>query len=201
MTGAADGGRKTAVQNRTPQKEAPQKGSLRGLVWLLTGDGKGKSTAAFGSVMRALGHGQRVGVVQFISGTQATGELLFLQQINRAGQVQYHAMATGYSWENTKTDKEKKAAAQAWSRARAMLADPHINLVVLDELTYMLCYGHLAASSVVAALRSRPTLQNVIITGRNAPEALREAADTVSEIANCKHAFAAGVAAQAGLEF
>lgn len=191
MTGTAGTKRETALQQTTP----------RGVVWLLTGDGKGKSTAAFGSVMRALGHGQRVGIVQFISGTQATGEALFLQQFHRALPVQYHAMATGYSWENTKTDKEKNAAAQAWLKARQMLADPHINLVVLDELTYMLRYGYLDASSVVAVLRSRLALQNVIVTGRNAPEALREVVDTVSEIANCKHAFAAGVVAQAGMEF
>lgn len=191
MTGTAGTERETALQQTTP----------RGVVWLLTGDGKGKSTAAFGSVMRALGHGQRVGIVQFISGTQATGESLFLQQFHRTLPVQYHAMATGYSWENTKTDKEKNAAAQAWLKAKQMLADPHIDLVVLDELTYMLRYGYLDASSVVVALRSRQALKNVIVTGRNAPEALREMADTVSEIANCKHAFAAGVVAQAGMEF
>ncbi|MDY0048767.1 MAG: cob(I)yrinic acid a,c-diamide adenosyltransferase [Thauera propionica] len=173
----------------------------RGIVILITGNGKGKTTSAFGTLYRALGHGQRAGVVQFIKGTQATGEVVFLQQITGAQAVRYHAMATGFTWNTQNWDADKRAADEAWAQAEAMLADPALSLVVLDELTYMLKYNYLNTAQVLAAVRARPPRQTVIITGRAARPELVDLADTVSEIADRKHAFKAGVKAQAGIDF
>lgn len=173
----------------------------RGIVILITGNGKGKTTSAFGTLYRALGHGQRAGVVQFIKGTQATGEVVFLQQITGAQAVRYHAMATGFTWNTQNWDADKRAADEAWAQAEAMLADPALSLVVLDELTYMLKYNYLDTAQVLAAVRARPSRQTVIITGRAARPELVDLADTVSEIADRKHAFKAGVKAQAGIDF
>lgn len=173
----------------------------RGIVILITGNGKGKTTSAFGTLYRALGHGQRAGVVQFIKGTQATGEVVFLQQITGAQAVRYHAMATGFTWNTQNWDADKRAADEAWAQAEAMLADPALSLVVLDELTYMLKYNYLDTEQVLAAVRARPPRQTVIITGRAARPELVDLADTVSEIADRKHAFKAGVKAQAGIDF
>ncbi len=173
----------------------------RGIVILITGNGKGKTTSAFGTLYRALGHGQRAGVVQFIKGTQATGEVVFLQQITGAQAVRYHAMATGFTWNTQNWDADKRAADEAWAQAEAMLADPALSLVVLDELTYMLKYNYLDTAQVLAAVRARPPRQTVIITGRAARPELVDLADTVSEIADRKHAFKAGVKAQAGIDF
>ncbi|OYD54852.1 cob(I)yrinic acid a,c-diamide adenosyltransferase [Thauera propionica] len=173
----------------------------RGIVILITGNGKGKTTSAFGTLYRALGHGQRAGVVQFIKGTQATGEVVFLQQITGTQAVRYHAMATGFTWNTQNWDADKRAADEAWAQAEAMLADPALSLVVLDELTYMLKYNYLDTAQVLAAVRARPPRQTVIITGRAARPELVDLADTVSEIADRKHAFKAGVKAQAGIDF
>lgn len=173
----------------------------RGIVILITGNGKGKTTSAFGTLYRALGHGQRAGVVQFIKGTQATGEVVFLQQITGAQAVRYHAMATGFTWNTQNWDADKRAADEAWAQAEAMLADPALSLVVLDELTYMLKYNYLDTAQVLAAVRARPPRQTVIITGRAARPELVDLADTVSEIADRKHAFKAGIKAQAGIDF
>lgn len=173
----------------------------RGIVILITGNGKGKTTSAFGTLYRALGHGQRAGVVQFIKGTQATGEVVFLQQITGPQAVRYHAMATGFTWNTQNWDADKRAADEAWAQAEAMLADPALSLVVLDELTYMLKYNYLDTAQVLAAVRARPPRQTVIITGRAARPELVDLADTVSEIADRKHAFKAGVKAQAGIDF
>lgn len=173
----------------------------RGIVILITGNGKGKTTSAFGTLYRALGHGQAAGVVQFIKGTQATGEVVFLRAQPIVPAVQYHAMATGFTWNTQNWDADKRAADEAWAHATRMLADPALKLVLLDELTYMLKYNYLDASDVIAAIRARPPLQTVIITGRAAKPELLELADTVSEIADRKHAFKAGVKAQAGIDF
>ncbi|MDX5410024.1 MAG: cob(I)yrinic acid a,c-diamide adenosyltransferase, partial [Thauera sp.] len=174
----------------------------RGIVILITGNGKGKTTSAFGTLYRALGHGQRAGVVQFIKGTQATGEVSFLQQGPiAAGAVQYHAMATGFTWNTQNWEADKRAADEAWAQAAQMLADPALNLVLLDELTYMLKYNYLDTAEVLAAIANRPPMQTVIVTGRAARPELAELADTVSEIADRKHAFKAGVKAQAGIDF
>lgn len=173
----------------------------RGIVLLITGNGKGKTTSAFGTLYRALGHGQRAGVVQFIKGTQATGEVIFLQQHPASTAVRYHAMATGFTWNTQDWDADKRAADEAWAQAAGMLADPALDLVVLDELTYMLKYNYLDTADVLAAISSRPPMQTVIVTGRAAKPELVELADTVSEIADRKHAFKAGVKAQAGIDF
>ncbi len=173
----------------------------RGIVILITGNGKGKSTSGFGTVYRALGHGQKVGVVQFIKGTQATGEVLFLQNHPVAEQICYHAMGTGFTWNTQNWDADKAAADEAWKHASSMLQNASISLVLLDELTYMLKYNYLDTAQVLEAIRARPTSQTVIITGRAARPELEEMADTVSEIADRKHAFKAGVKAQAGIDF
>ncbi|HHJ4328502.1 TPA: cob(I)yrinic acid a,c-diamide adenosyltransferase [Klebsiella pneumoniae] len=171
----------------------------RGILVVITGNGKGKSTSAFGTLYRALGHGQQVGVVQFIKGAQSSGEVLFIEQ--HLPQVRYHAMATGFTWNTQNWDADKAAADEAWQQARQLLADPALQLVVLDELTYMFKYHFLELDEVLQALRSRPAGQTVIITGRGAPAALVELADTVSEIADVKHAYRAGVKAQPGIDF
>ncbi|MDO6461724.1 cob(I)yrinic acid a,c-diamide adenosyltransferase [Granulosicoccaceae sp. 1_MG-2023] len=172
----------------------------RGVVIVITGNGKGKSTSGFGTLFRALGHGQNVGVVQFIKGTQATGEVIFLQQCALPS-VQYFAMATGFTWNTQNWDADKQAADEAWSHASALLADPAVDLVLLDELTYMLKYHFLDEAQVLDAIAARPEGQTVVITGRAAQPALRELADTVSEIAAEKHAFKGGIKARAGVDF
>ncbi len=171
----------------------------RGIVVLITGNGKGKTTSAFGTLYRALGYGHQVGVVQFIKGTQASGEVTYLRQ--NAVQVAYHAMATGFTWDTQNWDADKAAADEAWVHAARMLADPSLNLVLLDELTYMLKYNYLDAAMVIEAIRARPAGQSVIVTGRSAKPELIELADTVSEIRDVKHAYNAGVKAQAGIDF
>lgn len=171
----------------------------RGIVILITGNGKGKTTSAFGTLFRALGHGHQVGVVQFIKGTQSTGEVIYLQQQNP--QLRYHAMATGFTWNTQNWDADKAAADEAWAHCKEMLQDDSLNLVVLDEITYMLKYNYLDTTEVVNAIRNRPFMQTVIITGRGAKPELVELADTVSEIRDEKHAFHAGVKAQAGIDF
>ncbi|MCY4149689.1 MAG: cob(I)yrinic acid a,c-diamide adenosyltransferase [Gammaproteobacteria bacterium] len=171
----------------------------RGVLILITGNGKGKSTSAFGTAFRALGHGMRVGIIQFIKGTQATGEVIYLTQ--QHPQLDYHAMATGFTWDTQDWEKDKSAAEEAWIQARRMLADPEIQLLVLDELTYMLTYEYLDIADVIQAILQRAPRQNVIITGRGAKPELISVADTVSEIAAVKHAFQDGVKAQAGIDF
>lgn len=173
----------------------------RGIVILITGNGKGKTTSGFGTLYRALGHGHRCGVVQFIKGTQSTGEVIFLQQRLGLDSVQYHAMATGFTWNTQNWDADKAAADEAWAHAERMLQDDSLNLVLLDELTYMLKYKFLDSEAVVAAIQRRPEHQTVVITGRAAKPELHDLADTVSEIADKKHAFKAGVKAQAGIDF
>ena len=171
----------------------------RGIVIVITGNGKGKTTSAFGTLYRALGHGQRVGLVQFIKGTYHTCEVLYLQQQGAA--VDYHAMATGFTWNTQNWDADQQAAEAAWAQASRMLADPAFDLVVLDELTYMLKFNYLALDRVLEAIRQRPARQSVIVTGRAASPGLIELADTVSEIRDVKHAFKAGVKAQNGIDF
>ncbi|MBR0566041.1 cob(I)yrinic acid a,c-diamide adenosyltransferase [Azoarcus sp. L1K30] len=173
----------------------------RGIVILITGNGKGKTTSAFGTLYRALGHGQHPGIVQFIKGTQPTGEVTFLQQCAAGADLPYHAMATGFTWNTQDWDADKRAADEAWSNAAQMLCDPSIDLVLLDELTYMLKYNYLDTEEVVRTIRARPPMQTVIVTGRAARPELVDLADTVSEIADHKHAFKAGVKAQAGIDF
>ena len=169
----------------------------RGVLLVLTGDGKGKSSSAFGMVARALGHDMRVGIVQFIKGPYPTGERAFFR---RFPQVRFHAMGEGFTWETQDRERDVRAAAAAWGLAKAMLTDPSVALVVLDELNVVLNYGYLEVRDVVTALCDRPGAQHVVATGRNAPAALIAVADTVTDMRAVKHAFDAGVRAQPGIE-
>jgi cob(I)alamin adenosyltransferase len=170
-----------------------------GILIVNTGNGKGKSSSAFGMVARALGHGMRVGVVQFIKGAMATGEEQFLRRF--PGEVSFHAMGEGYTWETQNRERDIDKAAQAWEQARAFLSDPTIGLVVLDELNIALKYRYLDVHTVIDDLLGRPPLQHVVVTGRGAPPELVSVADTVTEMNVVKHAFAAGIVAQAGTEW
>lgn len=169
----------------------------RGIVLVNTGNGKGKSTAGFGMIARALGHGMKVGVVQFIKGAQSTGEEAFFR---RFPEVSYHVMGEGYTWETQDAQRDIAAAQDAWRKACELLRDPEIAVVLLDELNIALKLHYLDVDDVIAALRARPALQHVVITGRAAPAALIAYADTVTEMALVKHAYQAGVKAQNGVE-
>ena len=170
----------------------------RGVLLVNTGNGKGKSSAAFGVVARALGHGMKVGVVQFIKGRSDTREEAFFR---RQPDVVWHVMGEGFTWDTQDRARDVATAEAAWEQARALLRDPAIGLVVLDELNIALKYRYLEGETVVADLRARPAHQHVIVTGRAAPPELIEAADTVTDMGLVKHAFAAGVKAMPGLEF
>ena len=170
----------------------------RGVLLVNTGNGKGKSSAAFGVVARALGHGLKVGVVQFVKGRSDTGEEAFFRS---QPDVAWHVGGEGFTWETQDKERDARAARHAWEIACEHLANPEIGLVVLDEMTYAFKYGWLDLDAVIAKLQSRPAMQHVIITGRGAPEALRQAADTVSDIGNEKHAYQAGIKAMPGLEW
>ena len=168
----------------------------RGLLLVLTGNGKGKSSSAFGMVARALGHGLTVSVAQFIKGRSDTGEEAFFRDCG----VDWRVLGEGFTWETQNLSRDIDTAARGWAQVREWLRDPHIDLVVLDELTYPLKYGWLDVDAVLADLRARPPLQHVVVTGRGAPPALRDAADTVSELQDVKHAFRAGIKAQRGVD-
>ncbi|MCI0919075.1 cob(I)yrinic acid a,c-diamide adenosyltransferase [Stutzerimonas stutzeri] len=170
-----------------------------GLLLVHTGNGKGKSSSAFGMVARALGHGMKVGVVQFIKGAASTGEENFFRRFSN--EVRYHVMGEGFTWETQDRQRDIAKAREAWAVAAELLADPEIGLVVLDELNIALKYGYLDLDPVLADIESRPMLQHVVVTGRGAPPKLIEAADTVTEMSLVKHAFKAGVKAQKGVEF
>ncbi len=170
----------------------------RGIILILKGNGKGKSSSAFGMVARALGHGQKVGVVQFIKGKWKTGEELLL---GNHADIRFHSMGTGFTWNTQDRSEDINAAEQTWQHVEQMLADPELSLVVLDEITYMYKYGYLPLEKLLTALQQRPGHQNVVITGRPCPDELEAIADTVSEIRDIKHAFKAGVKAQAGVDW
>ena len=170
----------------------------RGVLLVNTGNGKGKSSAGFGLVARALGHGMKVGVVQFIKGRSDTGEEAFFR--TQPG-VTWHVMGEGFTWETQDRARDVAAAEAAWAVAREMLQNPALGLVVLDELNIALKYQYLDVDRVVADLRARPPMQHVVVTGRGAPPALVEAADTVTDMTPVKHAFAAGVKAMPGMEW
>lgn len=170
----------------------------RGVLLVNTGNGKGKSSAGFGLVARALGHGMRVGVVQFIKGRSDTGEEAFFR--TQPG-VSWHVMGEGFTWETQDRARDVATAEAAWAVAREMLQNPGFGLVVLDELNIALKYQYLDVDRVIADLRARPPMQHVVVTGRGAPPALVEAADTVTDMTPVKHAFAAGVKAMPGMEW
>ncbi|MDP2125873.1 MAG: cob(I)yrinic acid a,c-diamide adenosyltransferase [Pseudohongiella sp.] len=170
----------------------------KGLLLVLTGNGKGKSSSAFGMVARSVGHGLRCGVVQFIKGQWECGEhLLFASH----PLVEFYVMNTGFTWETQDRDADIAAAEKTWVHAEALLKNPDIKVVVLDELTYMLIYGYLNPDRVFDALTGRPSDQHVIVTGRNANDRLIQLADTVSEINDIKHAFNAGIRVQKGIDY
>lgn len=171
----------------------------RGVCILLTGDGKGKSSSAFGMVMRALGYGHKVGVVQFIKGVQLSGEELYLR--DHCPQVSFHQMGTGFTWDTQDRAADIAAAEKSWAVAKQMLQDQDYDLVVLDELTYMLSFKYLDKDEILQALRSRPAEQSVVVTGRGGGSALSELADTVSEVKEIKHAYNAGIMARRGVDY
>lgn len=175
----------------------------RGVLVVNTGNGKGKSSAAFGVVARALGHDMKVAVIQFVKGRSDTGEEAFYRRIGEMipGQLSWHVSGEGFTWETQDSSRDAAAAQAAWKLACHYLADPAIGLVVLDEFTYTLKYGWLDIAPVLEALSARPDLQHVIITGRAAPDALIDAADTVTDMTLVKHAFRVGVKAMPGLEW
>ena len=187
----------------------------KGLILILTGNGKGKSSSGFGMVARALGHGMRVGIVQFIKGATgpsvaraprldpigegaySTGEEAFFR---RFAEVEYHVMGAGFTWETQDRERDIQAARAAWEKALVLLRSPAIHLVLLDELNIVLKYGYLSPDEVISALNSKPPMQHVIVTGRSVKPELVAIADTVSEVMDVKHAFRAGIRAQKGIE-
>ncbi|KZK68381.1 cob(I)yrinic acid a,c-diamide adenosyltransferase [Shewanella baltica] len=169
----------------------------KGILLVLTGNGKGKSTSGFGTVARAGGHGKKAAVVQFIKGTWECGERNLLEG---AG-VEFHVMGTGFTWETQDKEKDTAAAVLAWEAAEKLLQDESIDCLMLDELTYMVSYHYLDVERVLSALKNRPPMQHVIITGRACHRAIIELADTVSEVQPLKHAFEAGIKAQQGFDY
>ena len=190
---------KMAKRKAVQDAEVASKTIEKGLVIVNTGPGKGKSTAAFGLILRALGHGWRVGVVQFIKGAWSTGEREALTAFG--DRISWHSMGEGFTWETQDKARDIAAAERAFAKARELMADETIGLVVLDELNIALRYDYLPLAEVLAALRTRRTGLHVVITGRNAKPELIEMADLVTEMTLVKHHFAQGVKAQAGIEF
>ncbi len=171
----------------------------KGLLIVHTGKGKGKSTAAFGLVFRALGNGMKVGVVQFVKGRWQTGERAALDKFG--DQVTINTMGEGFTWETQDRARDIAAARAAWDKAKALIADDVHQMVVLDELNIVLRYDYLDVADVVAVLQARPPMKHVVVTGRNAKDELIEAADLVTEMEQIKHPFRSGVKAQVGIEF
>lgn len=169
----------------------------KGLLLVLTGNGKGKSTSGFGMVARAVGHDLSAGVAQFIKGTWECGERNLLQ---KAGVV-FYVMETGFTWDTQDRESDMAAAQSVWAEAKALLQNPDIDVVMLDEITYMLTYQYLDLDEVLDALVNRPIQQHVIVTGRACHRALIEMADTVSEVNSTKHAFDNGIKAQKGIDW
>jgi cob(I)alamin adenosyltransferase len=170
----------------------------RGVGILLTGNGKGKSSSAFGMVMRALGYEYKVGVVQFIKGQQLSGEEIYVRE--QCPSVTFHQMNTGFTWDTQDRSSDIVAAKTSWAIAEKMLKDDSYHLVVLDELTYMISFDYLDEDSILSALKNRPENQSVVVTGRGGGSALTEWADTVSEIKEIKHAYNEGVMARKGVD-
>ena len=171
----------------------------KGLLIVHTGPGKGKSTAAFGLIMRALGHEWPIGVVQFIKGAWSTGERKALERFPDL--VRWHSMGEGFTWETQDRARDIAAAEAAWTKAKELMADPAIRLLVLDELNIALRYDYLSLEAVVETLKNKRADLHIVVTGRNAKAELIEAADLVTEMTLVKHHFAAGVKAQEGIEF
>ncbi|EMV9369184.1 cob(I)yrinic acid a,c-diamide adenosyltransferase [Vibrio alginolyticus] len=169
----------------------------KGLLLIITGNGKGKSTSGFGTIARAVGHGLNCAVAQFIKGTWDNGERNLLEKLG----VEFQVMATGFTWETQNKAADTEAAQGVWQECKRMLQDDSIDVILFDELTYMVSYGYIDLDEVVEALSNRPKMQSVIITGRGAHRTLIEMADTVSEVKNIKHAFESGVKALKGVDW
>ena len=171
----------------------------QGVVVLLTGDGKGKTSSAFGMVLRALGYGYRVGVVQFIKGEQLSGEELYLK--NELPEVDFYQMGTGFTWDTQDRSGDIIAAEKTWAVVEPMLKDERYHLVILDEITYMLSFKYLDEDRIINAIKARPKNQSVVLTGRGGGSAIRDIADTVSEVKDIKHAYHSGIKARKGVDF
>ena len=171
----------------------------RGVAILLTGNGKGKSSSAFGMVMRALGYGHKVGVIQFIKGEQLSGEEIYLKE--QCPQVDFYQMGTGFTWDTQDRSGDIAAAIRTWAVAKPMLQSAEYDLVVLDELTYMLAFDYLPQDEIIHAISDRPVSQSVVVTGRGGGAALQAIMDTVSEVKEIKHAFQAGIKARQGVDY
>jgi cob(I)alamin adenosyltransferase len=170
----------------------------RGVLVINTGNGKGKSSSGFGMLARSLGHGFQCGVVQFIKGSFSTGEEAFFRMF--PDECDYHVMGEGFTWETQDKARDIAAASAAWEQAKRMLADPEYDFVLLDELNIALAHRYIDLDDVIAAVTARPPRQHVVITGRGAPDALIDVADTVTDMRVVKHAFQAGIKAQNGIE-
>ena len=202
MTSTDDADRhkaKMANRKAVQDAEVAAKTIEKGLLIVHTGKGKGKSTAAFGLMLRALGRGFRCGVVQFGKGAWQSGERSAIERFG--DQVEWHTLGEGFTWETQDRARDVAAAERAWAAAQKMMADPAIRLIVLDELNITLRYDHLDVAAVVAALQARRRDQHIVVTGRNAKPEMIAAADLVTEMTPVKHHFAAGVKAQEGIEF
>ena len=171
----------------------------RGVAVLLTGDGKGKTSSAFGMVLRALGYGQKVGVIQFIKGVQLSGEEHYLR--DQCQEVEFYQMGTGFTWDTQDRSSDIAAAERTWEQAANMLGNPELDLVVLDELTYMLAFKYLSEDTIINAIKDRPEHQSVVVTGRGGGSTLRSIMDTVSEIKDVEHAYRAGIQARKGVDY
>jgi cob(I)alamin adenosyltransferase len=169
----------------------------KGLLLVLTGNGKGKTSSGFGMVLRTVGHGKKAAVVQFIKGCWASGERNLLEPLG----VPFAVMATGFTWETQNRALDMAAATEVWQQAKQYLADPAIDLVLLDELTYMLSYDYLDLQDVLNSLQNRPPQQHVVVTGRGCHRAVLDIADTISEVQSVRHAFDHGIRAQQGVDW
>ena len=190
---------KMAKRKAVQDAEVASKTIEKGVLLVHTGPGKGKSTAAFGLVLRALGHGWRVGVVQFVKGAWHTGERDALARFG--DQVSWHTMGEGFTWETQDKARDIAAAQRAFAKAKELMADPSIRLLILDELNIALRYDYLPVDDVIGTLRNRRHDLHVVVTGRNGKPELIALADGVTEMGAVKHHFAAGIKAQEGIEF
>ncbi len=188
--------RQQKVKEQVDARVAAAQG-VKGLLLVITGNGKGKSTSGFGTIARAIGHNKKCAVAQFIKGTWDNGERNLLEKLG----VEFQVMATGFTWDTQNKESDTAAAQLVWQECKRMLKDESIDVILFDELTYMVNYGYIDLDEVVEALSQRPHMQSVIITGRAAHRTLIEMADTVSEVKNTKHAFEAGVKALQGVDW
>lgn len=190
---------KMAKKKGAREKIMAEKNVRKGLLIVHTGKGKGKSTAAWGMALRCIGHGKKVGIVQFIKGAWETGERTVFDKFPDLCVIK--ALGEGFSWETQDRERDIRAAERAWDAALEMLCDPSYAMVILDELNIVLRYGNLPLEKVLTGLNNRPGMQHVVVTGRNAPEELIDGADLVTEMTLVKHPFRGGVEAQPGVEF